>query len=288
MRYPARALRAFLVLLFVVADCALAQSAPPSTPPPTFANYGFASELGSGVYSISGRTVQIYQIPLKFNLREASPQQAHPVQLDLLVPFTVGFFDFQTTDVTRLKVPTQVGELSVEPGVQLDYRLTEPWHLFPYVQGGGAFTASSNSNALIYHVGLRSDYRFVGNSGAVLYRADLGHAGVHYTAQVPPGISRNDSFSRLRDAVEWRRNIGWSINDRHVEISPYGIMDIYIDPPSASALGIARRAVQLETGVMFGFAPMWRIRGIPFPRLGISYRVAGEFSGWRLSIGDPF
>jgi hypothetical protein len=288
MRSLACASRVLLGLLLVGADCALAQTVPPSTPPPTFANYGFASELGSGVYSISGRTVQIYQIPLKFNLREASPQQEHPTRLDLLVPFTVGFFNFQTTDVTRLKVPTQVGELSVEPGVQLDYRLTEAWHLFPYVQGGGAFTASSNSDALIYHAGLRSDYSFIGESGSVLYRADLGHAGVHYTAQVPPGISRNDSFSRLRDAVEWRRSIGWTIRDRHVEISPYGIMDIYIDPPSASALGIARRAVQLETGVMFGVAPMWTIYGIPLPRLGISYRVAGEFSGWRLSIGDPF
>jgi hypothetical protein len=288
MRSPAHALRALLGLLFAVADCALAQTAPPSTPPPSFANYGFASELGSGVYSISGRTVQIYQIPLKFNLREASPQQTYPVALDLLVPVTVGFFNFQTTDVTRFKVPTQVGEVSVEPGVQLDYRLTPMWHLYPYAKGGGAFTASSNSDALIYDFGLRSEYRFVGASGAVVYHADLGHAGVHYTAQVPPGISRNDSFSRLRDAVEWRRNIGWTIGDRHVEVSPYGIMDIYLDPPSASALGIARRAVQLETGVMFGVTPMWQIHGITLPRLGISYRVAGEFSGWRLSIGDPF
>ncbi len=101
-------------------------------------------------------------------------------------------------------------------------------------------------------------------------------------------MSRNDSFSRLRDAVEWRRNVGWRIGTRQFEISPYGIMDIYIDPPSASALGIARRAVQLETGLMFGVSPMWQIHGITLPRLGISYRVAGEFSGWRLSIGDPF
>ena len=279
-------------MLFAAAPCslALAQTTPDpptSTPPATFANYGFASELGSGVYSIGGRTVQIYQIPLRFNMRVASPQLTRP-GLDLLVPVTVGFFNFQTTDVTHLKVPTQVGEVSIEPGVQLDYRFTDMWHLYPYAKGGGAFTSSSNSDALIYDLGLRSDYRFIGAAGSGLYRADLGHAGVHYTAQVPPGISRNDSFTRLRDAVEWRRSIGWTIGVRHVEISPYGIMDIYIDPPSASALGIARRAVQLETGVMFGVSPMWQIHGITLPRLGVSYRVAGEFSGWRLSIGDPF
>jgi hypothetical protein len=288
----ARAFRAGAALLFTAATwtpAAAADPDPPSstTPPPTFANYGFASELGSGVYSIDGRTVQIYQIPLKFNLRVASPQQARP-GLDLLVPVTVGFFNFQTTDVTRLKVPTQVGEMSVEPGVQLDYRFTDMWHLYPYVKGGGTFTSSSSSDALIYDMGLRSDYRFLGEAGSGLYRADFTHAGVHYTAQVPAGISRNDSFTRLRDAVEWRRSIAWTIGVRHVEISPYGIMDIYIDPPSASALGIARRAVQLETGVMFGVAPMWQIYGITLPRIGIGYRVAGEFSGWKLSIGDPF
>lgn len=292
MASTVRAAGARVTLLLAAAHWSLAPAAdpdPPSStaPPATFANYGFASELGSGVYSIAGRTVQIYQIPLKFNLRVASPQQARP-GLDLLVPVTVGFFNFQTTDVTRLKVPTQVGEMSVEPGVQLDYRFTDMWHLYPYAKAGGAFTSSSNSDALIYDFGLRSDYRFIGAAGSGLYQANLGHAGVHYTAQVPPGISRNDSFTRLRDAVEWRRSIGWTIGVRHVEISPFGVMDIYIDPPSASALGIARRAVQLETGVMFGVAPMWQIHGINLPRIGISYRVAGEFSGWKLSIGDPF
>lgn len=85
-----------------------------------------------------------------------------------------------------------------------------------------------------------------------------------------------------------RRMIGWSIRDRHIEISPFGIADLYIHPPSASALGIARQALQFETGVMLGVAPMWQIHGITLPRIGISYRVAGAFSGWRLGIGDPF
>jgi hypothetical protein len=258
-----------------------------SPPPETFANYGFASELGSGVYSIDGRTVQIYTIPLSFNLRAASPQQARP-GLDLLIPITVGFFDFETSDVAQLKVPHEVGELSIEPGVQLDYRLTDVWHLYPYAKAGAAVAFSSDSDAFIYSFGLRSEYRFLGDSSVGLYTADLRHAGVHYTAELPAGVAQNDSFTRLRDAVEWRRSIRWTIGTRHIEISPYGVMDLYIDPPSASALGIARQALQFETGVMFGVAPMWEIFGVTLPRLGISYRFAGEFSGWRLSIGDPF
>jgi hypothetical protein len=39
---------------------------------------------------------------------------------------------------------------------------------------------------------------------------------------------------------------------------------------------------------MFGAHPMWQVHGIPVPRLGIGYRVAGVLSGWRLVIGDAF
>lgn len=288
MALAVRTLRVLIttsVLAFIPLYSQLAVADP--APSPTFANYGFASELGSGVYSIGGRTVQIYQIPLKFSFREAAPQGATP-GLDFVVPLTLGFFNFQTQDVAQLKVPNQIGELSVEPGVQLDYWLSDVWHVYPYAKGGGAFASSSASDALIYDVGVRSDYDFQGRGGNGLYRADLTHAGIHYTSDLPGGIPRNDTFTRLRDAVEWRRNIGWSIRDRYVEISPYGIADLYFHPPSASALGIARQALQFETGVMLGVSPMWQIHGITLPRIGISYRFAGAFSGWRLGIGDPF
>ncbi len=171
-----------------------------TAPAPTFANYGFASELGSGVYSIGGRTVQICQIPLEFSLREARPQGATP-GVNFVVPLTLGFFNFQTKDVAQLTVPNQIGELGVEPGVELDYELSNAWHVYPYIKGGAAFASSSASDALIYDVRIRSDYEFQGRGGNGLYRADLTHAGVHYTSDLPGGIPRNDTFTRLRDAV---------------------------------------------------------------------------------------
>jgi hypothetical protein len=35
---------------------------PTTTAPHPFANYAFASELGSGIYELSGRTVTVYQL----------------------------------------------------------------------------------------------------------------------------------------------------------------------------------------------------------------------------------
>lgn len=248
-----------------------------------FASYAFASELGSGVYSIAGRTIQVYQIPLSFLIRPAKLQRPPP-GISFLLPITVGFFNFQSSDVLRLKVPTSIGALSLEPGVQLDYWLSQQWHLYPYVKGGATFASAAAVNALIYAVGTRSDFTFAGLGGTGLWRADLEHAGVHYVSTSLP----NDSFTRLRDGAELRHDVGLSIGDRQVQLAPYGLVDVYFDAPSGPASGISARTVQVEAGLMLGISPMWKIHGITLPRLGIGYRAAGELSGWRLVIGDPF
>jgi hypothetical protein len=247
-----------------------------------FANYAFASELGSGIYEISGRTVQVYQLQPRYPLRPASPRGSRP-GINLIFPVTVGFFNFQPTDLLHLHVPTHIGALSFEPGVQLDYWLSDAWHVYPYIKAGGTFASSTQINALIYGAGIRSDYRFAAFGSAGLWRVDLAHAGVHYHSDLP-----NDSFTRLRDGLELRRNFGWSLRARQAQPGLYGVTDIYLDAPSGPASGIAARTVQFEAGLMFGADPMWQIHGIPMPRLGIGYRVAGVLSGWRLVIGDPF
>ena len=78
-------------------------------------NYEFASELGSGIYEVAGRTIQVYQLRPSYNLRPASPRAAPP-GINLISPVTVGFFNFQPTDLIHLHIPTQIDALSFEPG----------------------------------------------------------------------------------------------------------------------------------------------------------------------------
>ena len=60
-----------------------------ATPAPTsgdtgIADFAFASELGSGVYEIDGRTIQVYQFRPSYRLRYAERPGTRPgVQLDL-------------------------------------------------------------------------------------------------------------------------------------------------------------------------------------------------------------
>jgi hypothetical protein len=83
-------------------------------------NHGFATELGSGIYEISGRTIQVYQIPLGFQLRPAERHRHRP-GVNFLAPLTFGFFNFQPTNLLRLDIPTHIGAVSLEPGAELDY-----------------------------------------------------------------------------------------------------------------------------------------------------------------------
>jgi hypothetical protein len=247
-----------------------------------FANYAFASELGSGVYDISGRTITVYQLQPDYRLRPAAPSGARP-GINLVFPLTVGFFNFQTTDLVHLQLPNSIGAVSLEPGIELDYWLNDQWDVYPYLKAGGTFSSSAGANAVIYGAGVRSDYRFDAFGSAGLWRAELGYAGVHYHGDLP-----NDSFTRLRDGVELRRNLPLILRDRAVQLGPYAIADIYLNAPTGPATGISTRTLQFEAGLMLDVSPRWEIHGVPLPRIGVGYREAGVLSGWRLVLGDPF
>jgi len=247
-----------------------------------FANYAFASELGSGIYEISGRTIQVYQLQPSYQLRRAAPQGGRP-GIKLIFPVTVGFFNFQPSDLLHLHVPTSIGALSLEPGVELNWWLNDAWDVYPYAKAGGTFASSAQLNAVIFGVGVRSDYRFDALDGTGLYRADLVHAGVHYEGDLP-----NDSFTRLRNAAELRHNLPWVYHGRQLQLAPYAITDIYFDAPSGPASGISANTLQLEAGLMLDAIPEYQVHGLILPRIGVGYRVAGVLSGWRLVIGEPF
>ncbi len=79
------------------------------------ANYVFAHRLGSGIYELSGRTLQIYRLPIERKLRDPTPTRAG---LTLTLPVTAGFFDFRVSDVIESGLPTSLSTLSVVPGLR--------------------------------------------------------------------------------------------------------------------------------------------------------------------------
>ncbi len=243
-------------------------------------NYVFATDLGSGIYDLDGRTLQIYQLKYEKELREATAEH-FGARFEL--PVTVGFFDFKPTDVLSNGIPDRVDSFSVVPGFALEYRVGQDWHFIPYARAGFS-VASSSVDGWLYGAGLRLERRGDFHGWDNLARSELAFAGVEYRSEVP-----NDHFVRLRQGFDFTRSIGWHLDgERTVELGLYNIVDIILDPPTSPVAAAGKQPMQFEFGFTFASRPRYRVWRFDVPRLGFGYRLAGEMSAWRLVIGAPF
>jgi hypothetical protein len=242
-------------------------------------SYVFATDLGSGVYDLGGRTLQIYRLTYSKALRETSPRQ-FGVSFDL--PVTLGFFDFHPADVIAHGIPTRVDSFATVPGLQLDYLLRDDWHLKPYVRAGFS-VASSSVDGWLWGTGLQLEHRAEFHGWDGFMRSELAVAGVDYRHDVP-----DDRFVRLRQGFDFTRALPWHIRERALELGLYGIFDLILDSPAAPLAGDRNYPMQAEFGVTLSTRPRYRIWRFDAPRLGLGYRLAGELSAWRLAIGAPF
>ena len=242
-------------------------------------NYVFATDLGSGVYDLDGRTLQIYRFTYEKELREVDEDT---LGVRFVMPLTFGFFDFTTLDVLSEGIPTRVDSFSLVPGFELDYLLPDDWHLVPFARGGVS-VASSSVDGWLYGIGIRLEREGDWHGWDSLVRTELNYSGVGYRHNLPP-----DEFLRLRQGADVTRGIGWKIRGREVEFGMYSIIDVILDPPTAPVGNRSSQSIQAEFGFTFGTRPRFKIWRWDAPRLGFGYRLAGELSTWHFLIGAPF
>ena len=262
------------------AMAAAAGSTPPEPPASQPASYAFATELGSGVYDVAGRTLLVYRLPFNYVLREANEDEPG---LRLTLPVAVGFFNFSPVDVVQSRLPAHLDAFSLVPGAQLDFRMTDQWQIHPYVRAGGSF-ASSQFDAWLYGLGTSSTYEWETHGLQARVLNDLLFAGVIFKNSLDP----NDNLVRLRNGLLLRKQTGFKIRQHEIELSVYGFADYFPDAPRPPVAGTKTSRVQFEPGFLIGAAPQWRIGSVELPRLGIGYRFAGDLSGWHLDISTPF
>jgi len=243
-------------------------------------SYVFATDLGSGLYDLNGRSLQIYRYTYRKTLREVD---ANTLGVRFALPVTAGFFDFNPIDVIESGPPTRVDSLSLVPGFELDYLFHDDWHFIPYARAGGSI-ASSSVEGWLYGAGFRLERSFDYGKWDAFVRTELVYAGVSYR---DASVS-NDRFERLRQAFSLYRGTGWRPRGRELEIGIYGVYDLIFDPPTAPVADINPQMLQLEAGVMFGTRPAIKVWKFDLPRIGFGYRNAGDLSGWRLVFGKPF
>jgi hypothetical protein len=242
-------------------------------------NFAFATQLGSGVYSVSGRTLQIYRLPFSHSLKSTDDSGFGVV---LSLPVTLGFYDFELQDVANGDVPTRVDGVSFVPGLTLVFEVRPGWKLEPHVEAGISRARDADADATVYAGGLVSLYEFGGKGFDWQLRNDLTFAGVDLN-----GSAGTDRFTRFQTVVTARRPVN---RNSRVDYLVYALSDIYVDQPDGPVDSAERggSSLQYEIGITLGSSGRRRIWHIPVPRFGIGYRFGSNLDVFRIVIGTPF
>ncbi len=244
-------------------------------------NYAFATRLGSGIYDVDGRTVQVYRLPFSWTPRREGPDR---VGVRLKLPVTIGFIDFRPRDVVESGVPQHLDTASFVPGVELRFPVSGNWLLMPYAEGGVAKDRTGEATARVYTAGVRSVTDFAPGR----FRLSLGSDAVY--SRVDAGTEApGDDFAALQVCLESRHGMGFDVGHREADYALYATFDLqYGDPrfPIEHA-DRARLDDQYEVGVTFGRVEPAKIWGVELPRLGLGCRFAGGIAVFRLVIGLP-
>ena len=224
-------LLALLIAVFSTPDLVAAQS-PLRASEEQLVNYAYATQLGSGVYDISGRTLQIYRLPFAYTVTEPTGRRPG---VRLTLPVTIGFIDFKPRDVLDTGLPDNLDTLSFEPGVELDFELTPHWHVLPFLQAGHSWELGGGGDATLYSFGAHLEGLKTWN--ALDLRFDVGAI---YAAVNPSGPVHSDDLIVLELGFEARHALGLNLRRTSARLGRL--------PAQPDLCGSSRRAGRQRTG----------------------------------------
>jgi len=263
----------------------LATTAPraqvPTTIDPTI-NYAFSSQLGSGIYRVDERTVQIYRLSFSLLLRD--PEE-RGWGLRLRFPFTFGFFNFKIDDILDQGIPNNLGTLTLVPTLEFEVPRRDNWWLGPFLGVGVGKDFSGGQANGILATGIRSMAIWPWKEGNIRLTNRLV-----YSISTEPDLEFSDDFGLFETGVDFRRPLGPRVGGYAIDGSIFVANYLYLVSPNIVRFSpdpIEFRS-ELEIGTTFGTTTAWRVLGIQMPRLGVSYRFGSGADAIRFVIGNPF
>ena len=260
---------------------AFAQEASPA-PQESQANYAFATQLGSGIYTSSGGTVQVYRVGGSFTLRSLVNDSWG---LKLRIPVTFGLYNFKLSDVLESGLPDRLATLALVPEFRFEFPVAETWQLMPFAAAGVGRDFSADRVNYIFAGGVRSLATFDWRSVDLYLGNRLFYAG--YTTS---DFEFGDDFGALESGLDVRHSLGFSLGDHQVDGGLFVMNYLYFVSPELIRFYGKRLSVDVqgEFGVTLGTMTPWRVLGLTIPRIGMSYRVGSGASIFRLVLGGPF
>jgi len=280
-----QALRGALALAALVSYGSALAEAPAtlSSNEVSLSHFAFAGQLGSGIYTLDGRTLQIYRLPLSWQLTE--PRDGRP-GARLKLPATVGLFDFEPGDLVEEGLPDQLDAMSLALGVELEFPLGDRWELLPYGEVGRAWNVGEGADYTTYSAALHARAEYALQRSRLRLRSGVLWAGVTSL------YGQRGDFARAEAGVESRWPLGFRVAGETADVGAYLLAEWYFDQADEPVLlrlaGTQSSPQQFELGFTFGTHPTARLWRIPLPRLGVAWRLGDGLSVFRLVFGAPF
>jgi hypothetical protein len=251
-------------------------------------SFAFASQAGSGIYSVEGRVVQIYRIPVSFTAKPLEDDGIWGVAVTL--PLTFGFYDYEAADVLTGDFPTHIGTASLLPGVEFNVRAVKNWILSPHIDFGAAKDFSGENLVWVYDLGLRSVVSFPIKSWEARAGQELLWCGA---AQSETPLT--DWYGKAQVGFEFRHELPGSATSTRWDAGVFVIYDRYFKGTVESTAAVTFSAAatpgvneQTEIGISFGTRPKLAWKQLSLPKLGLSYLFGDGIHGARLVIGEVF
>jgi len=246
-------------------------------------NFAFATQLGSGVYSVGGRTIQIYRLPVAWTIREPGD---HSPSIRLRLPITFGIYDFAARDVVESGLPDHLDTFSAAGGIEFDFPLANGWQLVPYAEAGRAWDRSGDGDATLYAASLHARREWPAAERLQRFQVGIIYAGVDLT-----GSAGTSDMVKVETGFETRRPLDFRYGGAPADGGLYLLAEWYPDRPGepvAGSGGDSRLPLQLEVGFTIGGRSPARIWKLPLPRVGLGYRFGDGVSVYRLAFGAAF
>jgi hypothetical protein len=276
-----------VALLTGLLSLAQATSADQQDPGSEPVHWAYAAFLGTGWYKLdNNRQVYVLRIPPRWYFRQSSIDGSgqRKVGIDFHFPVTFGLHKLDQID--DLVDFDNIGTVSFNPGVEIEYPLSERWLIRAYGHLGWGKAHNSDESAWIYDAGVKSRYSFQNGSLEWAIFNQVFAAGYNGSK------SKSDALNGMVAGLDFKYPIGtWGRTglrlDWDIAYRWYGNKLSFLRTSSAPVAIGDEWQIGVAIAKTEGLVSLWFL---DFEHLGFTYRfnTDGSFQAITFNFRSPF
>ena len=240
---------------------------------------------GDGVQDIDvgGRSIQVVRIPVSFPV---TTFDEHGYVLKWTLPISFGFHELSAKDIVGGELSESLSTVTVMPGLEWTVRMPERGVVKPFVEVGVSSELSTSESVGLYSLGSRL-LRPISRDDDDLRLGAL----LRFSGSSSDGALESGTIVTAELGLERMFEPRFSMGGEPISLGLYGLAHHNFTTVRLRELDLSEttlRRTALELGFSVGTVDQVKVLGITLPRLGISYRMSGEFTSWRINFGFPF